>query len=472
MILAPIRPRYLTRADVRAGDDSAAGHFIAHLHQRRWLDWQAQAGRLIGRRNAAGTGYAFHVVVILVPRQCGKTTFVFDVAQARCLEYPDYRAAYCAQTGHVTSERFIERIGETGGTVLGAIMRGRRSAGTERMNFPRGSFLKAFPPKDGALRGSALDLVAVDEAQEISEDLGRALDLTILPTFTTRPRRQLVLIGTAGTNDSQYLARYLDMARAGHDGIACLEYGATPPVDDPGDERLWSAVHPGLAAGLTDAGALRAARLVMGDAGFTREYLNVWTTTTEQIIPHEVWAAAAAPLASPGPGARLTFGVDVGIDRTHGAIVACWADTNHRPTLELIDYAPGVSWIAPRLAVLVSRHRPAAVLAESGGPVATVVDDAARAGLSIATLPARDYAAACAAMYDDLLEAAIQHRGDAALDLAAAGTARRPTGDAWCWGRRSSANDISPLIAATLARWAFLHPVPIVPNPKPLVAAG
>jgi hypothetical protein len=185
-----------------------------------------------------------------------------------------------------------------------------------------------------------------------------------------------------------------------------------------------------------------------------------------------VWAAAAVPLASPAPGGRLTFGVDVGIDRTHGAIVACWADTTHRPTLELVAYAPGVSWIAPRLAELVARHRPAAVLAEAGGPVATVVDDAARAGLTIPTLAAREYAAACAAMYDDLTDAAIQHRGDPALDLAAAGTARRPLGDAWCWGRRTSANDISPLIAATLARWAYLHPPPVVPNPKPLVVAG
>lgn len=451
--------------------DAASGAFVAHLHHREWLPWQWQCANLIGERTA--TGYAYHVVVLLLPRQCGKTTFLMDVAQGRCIQQRDYRAAYCAQTGHVTSERFVERMSETGGTPLGRIMHGRRSAGTERMDWPQGSFLKAFPPKDGALRGSALDLVAVDEAQEIDEDLGRALDLTILPTFTTRPRRQLILIGTAGTSDSEYLARYLDMARTGHDGIAVIEYGATPPVDDPGDEALWARVHPGLAAGLTDAGALRSARLVMGDAGFTREYLNVWTTTSEQIIPHDVWATAAQPLSRATVGGRLTIGIDVAIDRTHTAIVACWPDaTTHRPTLEVIDYAPGVSWAAPRLVDLVHKHQPAALLAEANGPVATVVDDAARQGLIIPTLPTRDYAAACAGFYDDLLEGSIAHRNDPALDLAAAGTARRPLGDAWAWGRRTSANDISPLIAATVARWAWLHPAPVAPNPQPRVASG
>lgn len=461
-------PRHATPRNPARPTDSSSGAFIAHLHRRPWIPWQRDTAAVLGERSA--TGYAYPIVVVLVPRQCGKTSMIFDLAQGRCLDQVDYRAAYCAQTGHVTSERIGERMGELAATPLARRVRTRRSAGTERMSFPRGSFIKAFPPKDGALRSSALDLVVVDEAQEIDEQLGRALDQTILPTFTTRPRRQLILIGTAGTSASEYLARYLDLARTGTPGVGLIEYGATPPVEDPGDEDLWLAVHPGLAAGLTDLDALRSARTPLGDAGFTREYLNVWSVTVEQVIPHAVWSAAAAPLAKPSPGGRIVFAVDVAVDRGHAAIVACWPDRDGRPTLELVDYAPGVSWAAPRLAALAAKHRPAAVLADSAGPVATVVDDAARAGLTITTLTSREYAAACAALHDDLVDGAIQHHADPAMDVAAAGAARRPLGDAWAWGRRTSAADISPLVAGTVARWAWTHPP--ARSPAPLIVSG
>jgi phage terminase large subunit-like protein len=193
-----VRPRRITPRDPSRTTDGAAGAFVAHLHGRPWKPHQRAVADLIGEQTAAG-GYAYPVCVILFPRQTGKTTFAFDLALGRALEQRDYRAAYTAQTGHVTTERFGERMAELAATPLGRRARIRRSQGTERIAFGN-SYLKAFPPRDGALRGSALDLVIVDEPQEIDAELGVQLDQTILPTFTTRRRRQLILIGTAGTD--------------------------------------------------------------------------------------------------------------------------------------------------------------------------------------------------------------------------------------------------------------------------------
>src|ERR1700712_3496513 len=147
-----VLPRTATPRDYSRPTDGAAGAFIAHLHGRPWLPWQRDAADLIGERTPTGR-YAYPVVVVLVPRQTGKTTWVFDLAQGRCLDRADYRAAYTAQTGHVTTERFTERMSQIAGNALGRRVSIRKSGGTERMTFPRGSYLKGFPPKDGALRG-------------------------------------------------------------------------------------------------------------------------------------------------------------------------------------------------------------------------------------------------------------------------------------------------------------------------------
>jgi hypothetical protein len=438
------------------------------LHGRPWKPHQRAVADLIGEQTAAG-GYAYPVVVILFPRQTGKTTFAFDLAMGRCLEQRDYRAAYCAQTGHITTERFGERMAELTSTPLGRRARIRRSQGTERIAFGN-SYLKAFPPRDGALRGSALDLVIVDEPQEIDAELGVQLDQTILPTFTTRRRRQLILIGTAGTDQSAYLARYLAMARAGAAGVALVEFGADDD-DDPTDPAVWWRVHPGLAAGLTDVDALTSALGVMGPNSFAREYLCVWVAGASRVIPAADWAAIRHRDAIPRDGSLPVLGVDVAVDRSAAAVVACWPSRAGVPVLEVLDYGPGVSWAGPRIAELVAAHRIPIVAATAAGPALTVVADCERLGVKvIQTLTDRDYTAACADLYDRVRAGTIWHRGEPALDAAVAGAGRRTAGDGWAWSRRTSTADVAPLVAGSVALWADGRrpPAPV----RPVAYAG
>ena len=406
----------------------------------------------MGERLPTGR-YAYPIVVVLVPRQCGKTTWALDLAQGRCLEGADYRAAYTAQTGQVTTERFLERIAALAANPLGARVNARRSAGSERMTFPRGSYLKGFPPKDGALRGSALDLVVVDEPQEIDEAQGVALDQTILPTFTTRPRRQLILCGTAGTDRSKFLARYRDMTQAGAPGVALIEIGAGSD-EDPTDPEVWHRVHPGLAAGLTDDDALTSALSVLGPAGFAREYLNVWQSTLDRVIDPVVWAARRRRDAKPAPGVPPVFGVDVAVDRTGAAIVAVWPDLEGVPVLEVIEHRPGVMWAADRLTELHTAHRAHVWIDGTTGPAGTVA--AALEGRPwVHLLTGRELAAASAGLLDAVTDGSVWHRGDPALEAAVKGAARRATGDGWIWGRRNASADTAPLMAGSVALYGY-----------------
>ena len=87
-------------------------------------------------------------------------------------------------------------------------------------------------------------------------------------------------------------------------------------------------------------------------------------------------------------------------------------------------------------------------------------------------LGAADVSRACST-FADRLEAdppRVAHRGQDALDVAAAGAVRRHFGDAWSYSRTRSAGDIAPLMAVVLACWGLVGGPP--PAPSPAVAAS
>jgi hypothetical protein len=424
------------------------------------LPWQRYAADVIGERTPDGR-YRYPIVVVTVPRQCGKTTWALDVALGRCLEQPDYRAAYTAQTGHVTTERMGDRFLELADGPLAPRARIRRSAGTERVTFPGRSYVKAFPPKAGALRSSALDLVIVDEAQEHGTVLGEQLDLTILPTFTTRRRRQLILVGTAGTDASDYLRRYLTSAREGVPGFAILEWGFADD-DDPDDEATWVRTHPGLGP-LTDLDALRGARAAMGAAGFSREFGNRWTSTADRVIDPTAWAAVQLPPETPRPTGPLCFSLDVAADRGSAAIAVATPGRY----VELVDNRPGLEWLIPRCLELHAAYPGAGWAADRFGSAGPTVDALERAGVALVVMKAGDVANAAAATLDAIVDGSLTVYPSPALTETVEGAAQRPLGDSggFAWARRLAAAPVAPLVAISHALWGAHHLAPEPPRP-------
>src|SRR5699024_9761961 len=162
-------------------------------------------------------------------------------------------------------------------------------------------------------------------------------DTTIIPTFTTRPRRQLLLVGTAGTDNSQYLARYLAEARAGTPGYAVIEYGAHDG-EDTDDEEARKRRHPGLVGGLTDLAAPRAAAPARARPGAAGGAVGAWPRPPPAVTPPERWSAARA--TGDRPAGRVCLAVDVPVDRDSAAIGVCGPGRY----LELIESRPGVEW--------------------------------------------------------------------------------------------------------------------------------
>jgi hypothetical protein len=94
---------------------------------------------------------------------------------------------------------------------------------------------------------------------------------------------------------------------------------------------------------------------------------------------------------------------------------------------------------------------------DAGGPAGSLIEDlAAQLGVEIVSPKTREIAQATGQFYDAVTDQSLSHLDDAPLATALAGAQKRPLGEAWAWARRPGGGvDISPLVAATLAKWGL-----------------
>ena len=441
----------------RRSDGVAADAMWRVLRGTPLLPYQRDIADRVGELRSGQ--YRHGTVVLLLPRQCGKTTLAFSIALGRGRTYPDYRAVYMAQTGHQTTRRFGEMF-----DLLTAVPQWqrswstRRSSGTEHVRtLPTGSSLRASPPQGDKLRGSALDLVIVDEAQEHGDETGQELDAGIIPTFTTRPRSQLLIIGTAGTIDSAYFRRHYDAARAGTPGYLLLEVGAAPAGVDVTDPDVWWATHPGLQAGLTTQDNLERALSVMGPTQFAREYLNRWALATDRaVLDVEAWARCARTSTPDQPRRGLYVAFDASWDRSSAAVVAAWM-VGDVVQVEVVAHRPGTAWLTDYVADLYRRRRPT-LLTDTATPAKDTTRALQARKVPVTELGTPDYTAACAELATAVTQDTIRHPDDPALTSAVQSARSRPVGDRWVFDRRT-AHDLSPLTATAVAHWHARRPV-------------
>ena len=420
-----------------------------------------------------GIGYAHPSVLILAPRQVAKTTTMLLLMLARMTTRRGYAAAYTAQTGIVVTHVFTNP-GNGWMTVtdqhLSDVFRCLRSQGREAITARRnpGAYLKAFPPAPGRLRSNSLDAVMLDECQEHDAAVGDALLGDTGPTFTTRPRRQLILIGTAGAADTWWRTQY-DRARAGDYHL--IEIGTWPDEADIESPGTWAEHHPGLLAGMTDTAHLAAQLRLLGRDRFGREYGNRWAaaaTANDNPLTDELWRAAALPATTAPPEHPAAIAFDAAADTRSATIVAA-GPAGGRTIAAIADHAPGADWLPARIIELHRRHPRAVIAGDPGGPAAGAVAALRTAGVPLSLFTGNHRPAGCAGLLTACQAGTLGVLPHPALDAARTAAARRPTeGGGWIWSRRRSEADIAPLTALTMAVQAADRPA--APKPRAYAA--
>lgn len=333
--------------------------------------------------------------------------------------------------------------------------------GDRRLNFRARS-------KTGG-RGLTGDVVILDEAFA----LGAAEMGSLLPTLSARPNPLVIYASSAGLVTSGLLRAIRDRGRAGGDpSLAyiewCAEEGDCEDEDcshRPGtegclldDEDRWRQANHTLGRRIP-IDNIRAERRALPPEEFARERLGWWDEPAlgESGIPNEVWAGCADREATIAEPSALAF--DVAPGHLSASIVTCGGP------LHVTAHEYGTGWVIGRLLALAEAHDLVGIGFDPASPAGALIPDLEKAGFVIRSkqnpkgllvpIEGREAAQACESFLAGAVGRQLVHRDELALNLAVHGAVRRQSGDSWRWSRRDSSVDISPLVAATDAKWLY-----------------
>lgn len=400
----------------------------------------------------------FREVVVTCPRQQGKTTLLLSLIMLRALRTAHQRIAYTAQSGADARSKF-ERdwIPALRASALNPYVTPKLANGREALKFSNGSLAALMTTTRKSGHGQSIDLGILDEAFGHTD---ARIEQAIRPAQITRQSAQFWVTSTAGVpSESPYLWQKVENGRQAvesgiREGLCYVEYSA-PDDADPLDPAVWWACMPALGHTVTEE-AIRDEFATMELSEARRALLNQWVrVASDPVIDLEVWRGCADPRSTiDGP---LALAADVTPDRSSAAIAAAGHRADGRWHVEVIDQRPGTRWVADRLKDLVARHRPVAVVIDSGGPAGSLLAELDRAGVTVLPVSASDHARACGAFYDAVVGDQLRHLGTPELIASLDGATKRNLAESWAWSRRSSAVDISPLVACTLALFGADH---------------
>lgn len=346
-----------------------------------------------------------------------------------------------------------------------------RGNGKEGIEFRSGARLRFVARSSGSGRGFSGDVVILDEAYALTSGHMSAL----MPTLSARPNPQIWYTSspplTPDTGEPMFRLR--ERAQAGARGLCYYDWGiqgfdlADLSGLDLDDRTNWYMTNPATGYRLSEEFTANE-RSSMDDESFARERLGVWPPrqSGHAVIDEKLWASLADRSLTAGPD--IAFAVDVTPDRRYSTIVAYSpSEEDGTPLLEVIEHRRGTDWVVEALAELKKTWDPVAIGLDPRSPAGSLLLDMQAAGIKppddpevprygdLALTSTQDVGAACGQLVDAVNQKALRHRDQPPLNSAVANGKTRPLGDSWAWGRRVSEVDISALVAATLARWAF-----------------
>lgn len=453
---------------------SSAGQEAIDLAAKAGLlldPWQQHVLRVGMGEKPDGSWSSFEVAVN-VPRQNGKG----GIIEARELwglfiggEELILHSAHEFKTAKAAFKR-IERLIRRCPDLHKRVKTYRQTVGEEGIELHSGQVLRFIARSNGSGRGFTGHCNILDEDMILGDG---AMD-ALLPTMAAVEDPQIWYLGSAGIGaPSVQLGRLRRRALAAIEAgvpdpsLAYFEWSVDPHVDEcpqdcdkhddaASDESVLKA-NPAVGYRLTLAKVANE-RATLGKDGYARERLGVGAypsdeADTWQVIGEDAWRALAA--AESQPSDPVAFAIDMTPERSHAAIAVAgpWRGGTH---VEVVDHRPGTGWILERAVELHKKWKPRCWVVDAGGPAGSLIPDLQeRLGIEVVQPKVREVAQSCGQFYDAVAEQTLSHLDQAPLTAALAGAQQRPLGDAWAWARRIVSVDISPLVAATLAKWGL-----------------
>lgn len=428
-------------------DDAVDVAGVAGLLLDEW-----QESELRGSVRMAGDVWAAREVVEIVGRQNGKGSILEARQLAGLFVFNERLQLHSAHEFKTCYEHFrrVKNLVEDCPILASEVAIIRTGAGDQSIELKNGNRIRFIARSRSSGRGFSADVVYLDEAFELSDETVGAL----MPAMSARPNPQIWYTSSAPHETSTVLHRLRKRALEGDNvRLWFSEWGNSADVD-PLDRDAWYRANPALGIRISEDD-VAAEQRSMSPAEFARERLGI----------------ADVPLADqkPGPidGDRwrdLTDGESMAADESVRLSLDAPPDRTCATFAVAGKRADGLTHVAIRHDVpphemsrlvelaktLVEMHATPIILPPNS-PAKAWKADLVAAGVPLDELSPAEYAEACGAIQAKVLDGAMRHRGQPAMDAAVAGLAVRATGDVETWSRRSSSANIAPFVAATCA---------------------
>lgn len=411
--------------------------------------------------------FRFRTVVVLVARQCGKTTLVevknlwkmfvlrvpLIIGTAQKLEYAEESWSKAVEIIEGTPELAaeVEHVDYTNGK--------------KALRLTNGSRWKITTASRKGGRSLSGDDVNLDEIRE-----HQTWDAWAAVTKTTmaRPNPQIWAITNAGDDKSVVLIDLQEKGRAAatdpataDQSLGYFEWSA-PEGCDPADERFWPMAAPALGypQGVRIE-ALRSALSTDPEPVFRTECLcQRVPTLTPPALPWPAWVARGGlgQLDRYRPVGPVAVAVSASWPDAAWTSIGLAGERDGELLVQVVDHRRGSAWLPDRLRQLRDDHGPCAIVVDPAGPAGFLIEEleSPEVGLELVKPTGREvvhgtgqfHAAVCGD------EPRLRHYDQPELDAAVAEAQKRELEGAWTWARRGS-EDIAPLEAVSLASWAL-----------------
>lgn len=432
-----------------------------------------------------GWRFRYRTVIVEVARQNGKTLFGCVLALFFLYQLEVSLVLGTAQDISNAEDvwQMCVDIAQNNDELLEAIEHVWYSSGAKRLQLTGGRDYRVRASNRKAGRGKSADLVLLDELREHQTwDAWAALSKTGM----ARKNALLWCMSNAGDGTSVVLRHFRQRAHAqlgDPDGIVAalgdseiaadssadgsalglFEWSA-PPDADPGDEQAWAQANPSLGYTI-ELSTIKAAYADDPADVFKTECLCQWVTSTiTPPFPVDAWESGKDENSRIADGSALWFGIDIAADRSHSSIAVCGQRSDGSWHVELAEYRSGIGWLVKWLQNAAPNYKGGmkVALQSRGAPVSSMYDViSAIDGVEVVDCSGKNVAGWCGRLWDAVAACLpdaetdatpVFHVSQPALDLAANIAATRPMGDgAWAWDRNKSIEDISPLVAVTMA---------------------
>lgn len=346
----------------------------------------------------------------------------------------------------------------------------KHANGQESINLKSGTRIIFKARTKGGARGFTGALLVWNEAMALPVHVVGAM----MPTLraSTSPYGPMIIYAGSAVDQEIHdhgvvFARVRERGIAQEPGVAWIEfsapYGHPSEMDEASmlDVLNQRAANPALGIRIDPAHMAREiAAMPSRQAAVELFGVGDWPRTDGQadsVISIEDWDARTDLKSQLQQPYSLAF--DVSPER-RTSIGLAGRNQDGRFHVEVQESRPGTSWVVARIAEMVERGSPEAVVCDATGPASSLLVDLKDAGVDVETVSATEHGQACGRLVDMVNDETIRHLGSTELRDAIRGARTRPLGDAWLWSRKSSSVDISPLVASTLALWAVSAAAP------------